>query len=140
MQKSEFITAVAELGLQTRDYIVVGSGVLAALGIRSAKDVDLIVSETVFHRFERTGEWQRKDFNDGTYYLVKDIYEVGLDWDSQTLTPNLMDLKRSETIVDGIPFVSLERLRRWKIWKNIPKHLADLALIDDYLTNKKFKI
>ncbi len=134
MHKEEFVEAVKKLGLKPNDYIVVGSGVLVALGIRTATDVDLIVSEPIFHQFEETGEWQRKDFDDGTHYLLKGKYEIGLDWDGENTTPNLKDLKKSEVVIDNIPFVSLERLRHWKAWKNTPKHLADIRLIDDYLS------
>lgn len=48
MQKSDFIRTVKELNLDPSDYVVIGSGVLCALGLRDADDVDVIVSEPVF--------------------------------------------------------------------------------------------
>jgi hypothetical protein len=136
MQKTEFIKAVRKLALNPDEYVVIGSGILAVLDIRSVSDVDLVVSKSVFQQFELSGNWKRKDLDDGTYYLLNGIYEIGLDWDSKDITPNLKDLKNSELIFDDIPFISLERLSSWKKWKGTPKHLADIKLIDDYLNKQ----
>lgn len=133
MNRTEFIKAVKGLGLSPQDYVVIGSGILAALGLRPVDDIDLIVSESVFRRFEQTGQWQRKGFEDGTYYLLKGIYEIGLDWDGPNARPNLTDLKNQETVIDGVPFIGLERLKTWKAAKGREKDLADLKLIDEHL-------
>ncbi len=86
-----------------------------------------------FYKFEKSG-WEKKVFDDDpTYYLTNGLYEVGLDWNSKDGRPNLLDLKKDQFFIDGVPFVSLERLIAWKKWKNKPKHLHDVELIEAYL-------
>ena len=136
MKKSELLQAINRLQLEPSDYIVIGSGVLGALGIREVDDVDIIVTPAVFAGLEAAGGWQRKPFDDGTYYLLKPPYEAGLDWDSPGAVPNLADLKLDELTIEGVPFVNLSRLRKWKIHKGTPKHLRDISAIDSYLKSK----
>ena len=133
MNKKEILDAVRLLGLDPKDYIVIGSGILAALNLREVADVDLIVSEPVFRMFEQSGEWRRKNFDDGTYYLVRDDYEVGLDWDSLGASPNLDELKEDQLVIDSIPFISISRLKSWKLKKGRQSDLKDIGLIDKYL-------
>lgn len=133
MKKYDFIKAVNQLGLNQDDYIVIGSGILCALEIRDVSDVDLIVSELVFQSLETSNAWRKKYFEDGTYYLLKDMYEIGLGWDSKNAQPNLRDLKRNQLIIDDVPFISLERLIQWKEKKRRDKDIEDIKLIEQYL-------
>jgi hypothetical protein len=135
VRRDDYLRAVKQLDLQAQDYIVVGSGVLSALGLREAGDVDLIVSPAVYEQFEATGAWRRKYYPDGTYGLANGSYEVGLNWDGRDGEPNLQDLKRQEIIIDGVPFMDLARLRAWKQAMGRPKDLADILLIDRYLSD-----
>lgn len=133
MKKDQLFTAIKALKLNPDEFIVIGSGTLTALGIRQTTDVDLVVSKLVFDRFEKTGQWERKDFDDGTHYLVNGIYEVGLDWGSPDAQPNLQELKEDQVIIDDLPFAGLATVRKWKAWKGTEKHLKDVQLIDAYL-------
>jgi len=45
VNKAEFIAAVKRLALDPDSFIVVGSGILAALEIRQSPDVDIIVNK-----------------------------------------------------------------------------------------------
>lgn len=135
MSKADFIKKVHALGLDPKDYIVVGSGLLVALDIRQADDIDLIVTPDVFAELEASGEWTRKDFDDGTYYLLNGIYELGMDWDSVDIQPNLDDLKADQIVIEGVPFVSAQRLMSWKRKKGTKKHLKDVKLIEAYLAS-----
>lgn len=137
MVKSELIEAVNRLNLDPKDYIVIGSGTLCALGLREANDVDMCVSPSVFEEFESKG-WEKKELpGDTSYYLTDDIYEIGMDWDSTNSQPNLDDLKKTEMVIDGVPFVGLERLRAWKERRGKPKDLTDIQLIDKYLSKQE---
>jgi len=134
VRRDDYLDAIRRLGLPSQDYIVTGSGVLGALDLREAGDIDLVVSQAVYEEFEAAGTWQRKYYPDGAYGLVSGIYEAGLDWDSETGEPNLHGLKQDETVIDGVPFVSLRRLRAWKQKMGRPKDLTDILLIDRYLS------
>jgi hypothetical protein len=134
VRRDDYLDAIRQLGLSPLDYVVTGSGVLGALGLREADDIDLVVSHVVYGEFEAAGSWQRKYYPDGAYGLVNGIYEVGLAWDSEAGKPNLRELKQEETVIDGVPFVSLSHLRAWKQKMGRPKDLADILLIDRYLS------
>ena len=71
MHKNEFLRCVKNLDLEPNDYIVVGSGILCVLKIREALDVDIIVTDSVFCTFDKNKDWQKKWFEDGTYYLTQ---------------------------------------------------------------------
>ncbi len=134
MNKDKLLNELSKINLRPEDYIVIGSGLLAALELREVEDIDLILSEQVFREYEQKGGWSRKDFDDGSYFLARGIYEIGLDWDSDGATPNLDDLKNDEMMIDGVPFISPKRLISWKSKKARPKDLADISLLEDYLS------
>jgi len=133
MTKDEFIVRVKSLGFQSSDYIVVGSGVMCALDIRGAEDLDLVVSTEIFRKYENDDTWEHKYFEDGNFWLTKDDFEIGPDWGGVDNKPNLADLKRSELMIEGVPFASLDRVLQWKLKKARPKDLKDAELIKQYM-------
>lgn len=137
MKRIDFIKAVKQLGLNSSEYIVIGSGILGILDIREVNDIDLVVSKNVFQKYEQSNQWTKKHFEDGTYYLLNDLYEIGLDWDSQNAMPNLLELKNDQLVIRGIPFISLQKLKSWKLKKGREKDLIDIKLIDRYLETRK---
>lgn len=42
------------------------------------------------------------------------------------------ELLRDAVVIDGVAFVSLERVRRWKEWRGREKDVRDVSLIDAY--------
>ena len=136
MTTAKLFESITALNIEPKDYIVVGSGVLGALELREVADIDIIVSEQVMQEFEKKSGWTPRYFDDGTYYLLKDDYELGQDWDSRDNKPNLTDLKSTEIVINDVPFLGLERLRSWKQRKSREKDLKDIELIDKYLTNE----
>lgn len=135
MTKEEIITKVQELNLPRGSYVVFGSCPLAVAGIREANDIDLLVSKEIFAKLKEDG-WQelRKDSND--IPLVRDAFEAHNNWDFSSYSPTLEHLLASTTIIDGVPFASLEEVRKWKVASGRPKDLADIELIDEYLAKQ----
>ena len=129
MNKSSFIKAVKRLKLKPEDYIVIGSGILVALGIRGADDVDIVVSNDAFDKLAKDTKWLSKLLEDGTQILIKDIYEVGLDRKTQNAHPTLKELKQDQVIIDDIPFISLKQLMDLKLKRGLEKDMKDIDLI-----------
>ena len=121
------------LKLAPKSYVVVGSGLLAALKLREAGDLDIIVSLEAFERFDKDPAWQRKYFEDGKFILTQGDCEIMLDWDSPDGSPNLQDLKQDACLIDDIPFVAPARLLAWKVRHGRPKDLGDIQLLREYL-------
>ena len=80
--------------------------------------------------------WEGKIHDDGTSFLVHNLYEVALTWDDVSGKPNLASLLQDAHTVDSILFVNLERLIEWKKRKGRDKDLTDIELIKDYLEKK----
>ncbi len=132
MTKNEIVSKVKELNFPEGSFIVFGSCPLAAAGIREANDIDLLVSEEVFAKLQRAG-WQTVNKGPDDNPLTRDIYEAHKNWNFSSYSPTLEHLLSTATIIEGVPFASLEEVRKWKSADNIPKHLADIELINAYL-------
>jgi len=121
-----FKEKLATLQLPESSYIVVGSGILSALGIRESGDIDLVVSEEVFRSFGEQG-WEQGFWGDDPVFR-KDIFDACNVWYGETVE----DLLAKAQIVDGVPYLSLDDVYEWKKQKGREKDLRDLALIDEY--------
>ena len=133
MDGTSLTRALRELPLNPEEYIVAGSGLLAALSLREANDIDLVVSEEAFERLGRLSEWTRRLCSDGSDYLVNGAVEVWTSWDDQDDLPNLLALKSDQLVLDGVPYVSPVRLLHWKRRTARPKDVPDMALLEHHL-------
>ncbi len=108
---------------------------MALAGIREANDIDLLVSSEVFERLHRAG-WQALHKGPNDDPLVQDVFEVHDHWGFSAYNPTLKHLLRNANVVDGIPFASLEEVRKWKAATARPKDLTDITLIDANLAKQ----
>lgn len=129
MQKEEIITKVKALNLPKNSYVVFGSCPLAIAGLREAKDIDLLVSRELFKKLKKMG-WKELHKSPNDKPLVNDIFEVHDNWNFSSYSPTLKHLLTCAEIIDGIPFASLEEVRKWKAASGRSKDLADIKLID----------
>lgn len=129
MNREEIIAKVKTLNLHKNSFVVFGSCPLAVAGLREAKDIDLFVSKEVLGKLKASG-WQElyKSANDKP--LVYDVFEAHDNWNFSSYSPTLEHLLSTATVIDEIPFVSLEEVRKWKVSSGRPKDLADIELID----------
>ena len=114
MKKEEIISKVKKLNLPENSYVVFGSCSLTIAGLRDANDIDLLVSKTIFEKLKANG-WRQIVKSSSEKPLVWDVFEARDNWDFSSYIPTLEQLITSATIVDGIPFASLEEVRKWKI-------------------------
>jgi len=129
MEKEEIIAKVKSLNFPKNSYVVFGSCPLAIAGLREAKDIDFLVSKELFVKLKASGWTElRKSFNDKP--LVHDIFEAHDNWNFSEYSPTLEQLLASATIIDEIPFASLEEVRKWKVASGRPKDLIGIELID----------
>ena len=130
-----FADKVKALNLPLDQIIVIGSGILDQLGIRPASDIDLAASSDLMKKLsEESGDWLKKFGYNQRFYFVKDdgSAEVwdGWDFDGQAVSyDNLLDYAVE---YDGVRFVDLEFLRKWKSWRGREKDVRDVELIDEW--------
>ncbi len=130
------IERVKKLNFPFGEYVVIGGGILDALGIRSTDDVDLAVTPKLLKELQATGEWEEEVKHNKTF-LKKDDVDINPDisW-SEYPTTNEQAIA-SATVIDGVPFINLEELKRFKTASAREKDLADLVLIEKYQRDNK---
>ncbi len=129
MKKDEIISQVRALNFPNNSYIVFGSAPLALAGLREAGDIDFLVSVELFEQLKQLG-WQELDKGGKDKPLVKDDFEAHKSWEFSSYNPTLEQLLETADVVDGVPFASLQEVRKWKDASGRPKDLTDIALID----------
>ncbi len=120
-----------ELRLPTEQYVIFGSGPMVVRGLRECKDIDILVSESVFREYRDKPGWTTKKFGDGSDYLENDGIELWAEWGPGEW--NEAALIREVEIIDGLPFVPLEMMLKWKKICGRPKDLADVKTVEEYL-------
>lgn len=135
MTKEQIISKIKTLDLPDDSYVVFGSCPMAVFGLREANDIDLYVSSQVLQHL-RNSDWMElyKAANDTP--LVYDVFEAHDNWNFSSYKPTLDHLRKTCILVDGVPFAALDEVRKWKQASGGDKHLADVALIDKYLSDK----
>ena len=130
-----FADKVKALNLPLDQIIVIGSGILDQLGIRPASDIDLAASPDLMKNLsEESGDWIKKFDDNQRFYFVKDdgSAEVWDGWDFDGQTVSYDDLLDYAVEYDGVRFVDLEFLRKWKSWRGREKDVRDVELIDEW--------
>ena len=135
MSDRSFTDRVRTLNLPLNQIIVIASGVLDAYGIRAADDIDLAVSPELFATFESDPDWAAHSAEWGERYYRNGECEAWSGWTEPGKTRPLYEDLLADTIeIDGIRFMTLDYVRRWKVIKGRDKDKKDIALIDEYLS------
>lgn len=130
MTIAEIKNKLTSLGVSGTELIIVGSGILDLLGIRPNNDIDLLISKETFYKIAGHGHeiLQRPD---GSEKIEVDDIELMHDWYGKKVS----DAAIKTTVIDGIKFMSIEEVHRWKALLDRSKDQADILLIDKYLEN-----
>ena len=98
------------------------------LGIRPSNDVDLLISKETFYKIAGHGH-EMLQRPDGSEKIEVDDIELMHDWYGKKVS----DAAIKTTVIDGIKFMSIEEVRRWKALLDRSKDQVDILLIDKYL-------
>jgi hypothetical protein len=131
----DIFAEIKKLQLPASDFIVLGSGVMGALGIRRINDIDLLVTPDIFEGLKAKG-WEydvvaiegrdRERLRQGVIEVFKDF------WYNNGTSELRLDAIQP-TVIDDIRFLPLEMLREVKQKMGRDKDHNDVVLIDDYL-------
>jgi hypothetical protein len=129
------VERVKKLNLPSGKYIIVGSGTLEALGIRSANDIDIAALPELYEQLRATGEWEEEE-RYGKIFLKRDGVDINpqLSWPGYSTSTE--EAIASALIIDGVPFMNLDDLKRFKLALGREKDKADIALIENYQRNR----
>ena len=129
-----FAERVKELGLPLDQIIIIGSGILDQLGIRQSADIDVATNREALEKIARSSGWAEKLDKNQRQYLVKHDGSVEI-WDGWEIDGRVVEYDEllDYTVEhDGVKFVSLDFLRRWKNWRGREKDIQDVRLIDEW--------
>jgi hypothetical protein len=127
------ILEAKKLGFPLGEYVIVGSGILGALGLRESRDLDVAVSEKLLKELRASGKWKEETRYNNRLFLVSDGVDVitQLDWENYaTTTQEAID---SALIIDGVPFLNIEEIIKFKTAVGREKDLKDIELLKKYV-------
>ncbi len=112
-----------------------GSGILDALAIRDAEDIDLVVSESIFENLRSSGWQEDREFlkKYGRRCLKMGNIEVYDNFNIGDYNLSLADIPFKTLSIRGVTFMSLEELLKFKRILNREKDQRDIELIENYL-------
>jgi len=135
-RNQELLKRVKDLGLPLGEYAVFGSGPMGARGLREMHDIDLIVSDKIFDEYSNKSGWIIKEIYGYRDWLKNDELEIemGRDWHEGWDVEKMI---KEADMIDGLPFVQLDYLIRWKKFFGREKDLKDVELIENFLKDEK---
>lgn len=128
---------IKELNLPNGEYVVVGSGIMGALGIREINDVDLCVSSKILQTFKEKDGWRSYKKWNKTFLENKgkniDMFSQ-LAWEGYQTTRE----KAIETAehINGVPFLNIEETIKFKEALGREKDMEDIKLLEECLDQK----
>lgn len=121
------IDMVKRLNLEPRSYVVIGGGVMEALGLRQTMDVDMVVSKSVYRHFKDKG-WKEYVHDDGKRVLSHRGYKLM----SSYMGRDLGRLLKNSFTMKGVRFIGINDLIKSKEQFGRTKDLEDINLLRDY--------
>lgn len=125
------IERVKQLNLPLDQLVVIGSGLLDALELRKANDIDLVLSAELFAQLVKQPEWHVAVKNVELVIRSSDT-EAFLSW-RRDGRPNFGELYNGATVIDGIHFANPQYVIDWKRMSASDKDLRDIALLEGYV-------
>lgn len=126
---SSLVDRVKSLQLPKGQYVVIGSGLLDALGLRKAGDLDLAVSDTLFEQFHASGEYTLEE-KYGAEVLTSDDIEIWKQWQKDL---PFSELIKNAVEVDGVAFVHPDVIIQRKSERGLAKDIEDIRLLKEHL-------
>ena len=118
-------------------YIIVGSAIMVMHKLKETKDIDIVISKELFDTYIENG-WEKVAYTYadklGQFWLRKDEFELYLDVNhGEEWRPDLKELLSHAEYFDGIPFLCLNDLLKFKKSYNRSKDQNDIRIIEEYL-------
>lgn len=132
LPKHQLFDELKKLRLPEGEWAVFGSGPMWVRGIRESSDIDIIARGAAWEWAKTNGETGIKEGSGLEYaHFAGDGIEVYRDWYPGEW--NIDVLIDDAEVVDGVPFVRLESVIKWKKIMGREKDAKDLVLIEEYL-------
>ena len=102
----DIIEKIKNLDFPSGQYVVVGGGILVALGLREARDIDVAVTPNLLNKLRETGKW-KEETRWGKLCLIGDKVEIvsQLNWEDYSTTTE--EAIKTATVIDSVPFLNI---------------------------------
>ncbi len=130
-----FVERVQALGFSANEYVVIGSGLLGALGLRTPQDIDLVVSAGLFKALRSSGMY-RLSQRHGEEVLETDDVEIWQTWGAGDESMSFAALYRGGVTVDGVRFCHPQTIIAKKQARHSEKDVKDIELLKAYLRDR----
>ena len=140
VSQQPFLAKLISLELSSEDYAVMGGGCLLAHGIIDAiNDIDIIARGEAWKKAESLGEITTPQSGKGRVIrLFDDKIEVFDSWAPGNW--NIAELIDTAELIDGVRYVTLENVLKWKEIRRSERDLMHVELIKKYISDKGLKI
>lgn len=126
---------INKLNLPKGKYVVCTGSALEGYGIRKSNDLDVAVTKDVYQELRNKG-WQERTETSGFTGLSKDGCEVAFNFNCEGYTTTTQHLIETASIINGISFMSLKEIIKFKKIRYNKKDKKDLKLIEKHLQSK----
>jgi len=121
---------VENLDLPDGEYAVISSGILQALGLRAANDVDIVVSPQILKQFKDKGGWRSYE-KWGKTFLENEEMDIDMfseiSWEAYPTTRK--EVIASARDINGVPFMNIAETIKFKRAMGREKDERDTALL-----------
>lgn len=130
---SDLFGEIKNMKLPVSEYAIFGSGPMCVRNLKSCSDsdIDIIASEELFDVYRNESGWEFKANEHGDEYLKNGNIEIWKNWRPGEW--NIHELIKNAEIIDGIPFVRLSDVLKWKQFFDREKDKKDVEILKKYL-------
>jgi hypothetical protein len=123
---------LAELDLPLGQYVLVGSGALAARGIREANDLDIAVTGQLWAKLYASGEYVEVS-RYGRPFLEAEGVDIikQLNWADYSTTAE--EAIRTADSINGYPFLNINETIKFKRAMGREKDILDIKLLEEHI-------
>lgn len=136
-KKNPLFVNLLSLNLPTADYAIFGSGPMFPRGLREEiHDLDIVARGAAWEKVRKLSEPELPHNGQGEVVILFDgEIEIFNQWTSGDW--NIEELIDTADEIDGIRFVTLEKVLKWKGEMGRSKDIIDIQKIEEYLTKSK---
>jgi len=122
-----------KLNLPDGQYVIYGSAPLGIRGIREIHDLDVAVTNNLYQRLLK--KYPKQEKKDKTKRFIK-LGKIEIIPPRCSLIRNIKRTISSADVIEGLRFVKLRDLIKWKRLMGRDKDFKDIKLIEEFLNKK----
>ena len=133
-KNEELFNNLKGLNLPIEEYAIFGSGPMGVRNLREMHDIDIIITEKLYNEYIGKNGWEVKNIyenNDCFKGLTNHNLSIEM-WKDWYTDWDVIELIKGSEIINGLPFVKLEKVLKWKKFFAKEKDLKDAEIIEKF--------